>query len=849
MIKKLLCALYAAAVLAVSAYAEDVRILKGKVAEKSGSNPLEYVTVALADTSGRVLDGATADSSGSFSLKFPSVSADAAELIYSLVGYKDLRLPLADAVEKVEGGIGILKTVCLEDDPQMLSGAVVADKRPLIEHRFDRLVLNVSELAVAKTGNALDVLKSSPGVTVDKDGNVQLNGQTVSVWIDGRPSQMSGKDLETWLSGSTGDTIEKVELISNPSSKYDAEGSGGIINIKTKKGFMKGLNGSVRVGGGIDFLPDISWNGSVSANIMYRTVKTNTSFNVSPNYYGDTDGAGEFKVYGADNTNRQISNSMLKGYWRGMNISLGNDWNISKKDVLGVIFRTSLSDNASETLPGSTITDYRNYGLEGEYVYSLLNSKSDSRNGSGRYSANINYTRTFDETKMSELTLNADYSRTGGKVANWQRNVFDRESLAPEAAASRDYGFDDRTRRILDLYSFKADWSQVFWKNTGRLEAGAKAAVSITRNWFGKYDYIYGNPGAEPSGTLSETPSERNDFTYREQVYAAYFNVAKQFSPKWSAQAGLRGEYTVQLGDWMAGTNPDGTSAGTKRTYTDYFDFFPSAFVSYTPSQKVILTANFSYRISRPKYWQMNPFRQYINATTYTQGNPALNPSYSRNASLSAVLFSRLTLSAGYSHNRNYSDTQVPIYDRGNGMMGLVYANAGVQQSVYASASVSELPLAKWWNLTVNATYFYNNFEAYPEVSEGIGDNFTNGGHMFYGYFSTTFFLPRSFKLSIDGWGATPQIAGYYTVSPMLMFGFSAEKSFMDGLGQLAFRVNDFANTFKSDVYMKSAGTTVYRLRDGYGNIGLSLSFTWRFGTSASASRRNVGTLDEESRM
>lgn len=851
-LKKLLCLAGVIYITMFSMNADDIRSLKGEVMEKISGTPLPYVTIALADTSGRVLGGATSDSSGVFILNVPSGAGihAAASLVYSFVGYREYRVSLGDAVEKVENGTGILHPVAMEEDAQMLAGAVVAGKRPLLEHHFDRIVLNVSELAVAQTGNALDVLKSSPGVTVDKDGNVQLNGQTVAVWIDGRPSQMSGKDLETYLLGSTGDTIEKVELISNPSAKYDAEGSGGIINIRTKKGFMKGLNGSVMVSAGMDFFPEISWNGSLSANVMYKTEKTNTSFSYSPSYYGSRSLTEEIKLYGEGNTSRQISESRSDGYWLGHNVSLGNDWTISKKDVLGLMFRTTISDNGSHIMPGSKIEDYRNFGNADQYLYSVMDSRTDNLSGSRRYSVNLNYTRTFDESRLQELTLNADYDRTNGRVGNVQSNIFDKDLLAPDASGLEDYGFEDNTRRILDLYSLKADYSQTFWKSTGRIEAGAKAAVSNTRNWFSRYDYIYeAADGLLASAVLPDVPSERNDFTYNEQVYAAYLNVAKQFSQKWNAQLGVRGEYTVQLGDWMTGMNPDGTPSGTKRTYKDYFDFFPSAYVCYMPSMKAILTASYSYRISRPKYWQMNPFRQYLNATTYSQGDPALSPSYSQNASLSAVLFSRMTISLGYSGNRNYSETQVPVYDRETGMMGLVFANAGIQQGAYASVSVSEQPVTKWWNFTFSGSYYYSWFNAYPGLSSGMGDDFTNKGGMFNGYFSTTFFLPKSFKISVDGWGATSQTAGYYTVSPMLMLGFNAEKSFLDGRGRLALRVNDFANTFRTNVYIRQDGTDTYSMKNGSGNLGVSVSFTWRFGTASSSSRKNVGTLDEDSRM
>ena len=253
---------------------DKIITLKGKVI--SGSSPLEFVTVALSDSSGTVISGATTDSAGVYHIGFPSGAGDSRylKLLFSLVGYKDKVMVFPDSgisgqgtadivsIASLDGDVAVISPVSMEEDARMLSEAVVSGKRPLVEHQFDRLVLNVSELAVAQTGDALDVLKSSPGVTVDKDGNVKLNGSTVSVWIDGRPSNMSGADLEAFLKGSEGSSIEKVELITNPSAKYDAEGSGGIINIKTRKAFMKGFSGTLRANYGMRFSPKTVYSGT-----------------------------------------------------------------------------------------------------------------------------------------------------------------------------------------------------------------------------------------------------------------------------------------------------------------------------------------------------------------------------------------------------------------------------------------------------------------------------------------------------------------------------------------------------------------------------------------------------------
>lgn len=830
---------------------EDVRYVKGIVVEAGTGTPLEFVTVALEDTSGRVWAGATTDSAGVYSIRISDRGRAAVSnsLMFSLVGYKEKSFSFTDLEAgtgasgaeypecAVAGGVMELGPVALEEDARMLEGARVSGDRPLIEHQFDRLVLNVSELAVAQTGDALDVLKSSPGVTVDTDGNIKLNGSVVAVWIDGRPSNMSGADLEAWLKGSDGASIEKVELITNPSAKYDAEGSGGIIDIKTRKGFLKGLSGTVGTRLGVRCAPGILPEASLSANVMYRTDKTNTYFHYTPSYSGFMFEADQTKYYGEARPMREESTAATKSTWLGHNVRLGNDWNITDKDILGVIFRFSTSSSRGWDVNPYALSNYIDAGTSSESLYSSISGQNPSDGRNPSCAINLNYTRTFDKEQNQELTLNADYYRTDSRSLASQRNEYVYRTDEAVADGLADYGFDEDKRNLLDLWSFKADYSQTVFNRTGRLEAGVKAAYSSTKNWFSRYDFDFETMN---QGALTE----RNDFKYDEQVYAAYLNIAKKFSEKWNAQAGVRGEYTVQDGDWMM------TSAENTRSHRDYFDFFPSIFLSYAPSQKAVLSASWSYRISRPKYWQLNPFREYVTATSYTQGDMELKPSYSHNVSLTAVLFSRLSLSTGYSHTDNFSDIQTPLLDKSTGVMGLIYTNAGTYRIVYATASLSELPLTKWWNLTANLTWSYNRFDAYEELAQKVyGEPYSDVSNNLNAYMSTTFFLPKNFKLGVDGWMTTPQSAGYIKVKPMGRLNFSLVKTLWDGKGTLALYLYDVLNTGDCDIYMENDGKMIYKIDQRQCQSGVTVGFTWRFGSNGHQQRRNVGTLEEESRL
>ena len=810
--------------------------LKGIVRDSGTYEPVEFVTVALADTSGTVIAGATTDSTGRYSMDLSGITSDC-RLLFSLIGYKERVVALAGCLDGNVDGTAEIPPVLMEPDAQMLAAAKVSGERPLLEYKFDRLVMNVSELAVAQTGDALDVLKSSPGVTVDKDGNVKLNGSSVAVWIDGRPSNMSGADLQTYLQGSEGSAIESVELITNPSAKYDAEGSGGIINIKTKKSFMKGFSGTMRAIGGVSFIPYTDFYGNLSADLRYKTGKTNTFFQYTPSTNSSTYTIEEMKLYGEGNGMRQESSADTRTKRHAHHFRLGNDWHISDKDIFGAIVDLTWYRSAASYIEPNIVKDYMAAGTPEESLYSEFAGENNSTATQPNYSVNLNYTRTFDESLNQELTLNADYYRTESATGRKMRNIYSFLSQEAADAGLQNNGFDDDMDRKLDLYSFKADYSQSLFNQTGRLEAGLKAAYSATDNRYGMYDYDF--------VAQSFSLRERNDFTYGEQVYAAYFNLSKQFDEKWNAQAGLRGEYTVQEGNWMLGSDSN------RRSFKDYFDLFPSVFLSYAPSQKAMLSASYSYRISRPKYWQLNPFRDYASATSYTQGNIELEPSYSHNLQLGGVFFHRLSVSGGFNVTNNFSDVQTPVLDRETGVMGLLYSNAGEQYTAYASLSLSELPITKWWNVTANLSYLYLAFSAYDDLSELVyGGSYSNSSNAFQGYASTTFLLPENFKFGIDGWITTPASMGYFNIHAMGGLNFSLIKTFVDGKYTLALYASDVLNTADTRGYMENSGVRTYVLDQDYSNTGFTLSFTWRFGNNASQGRqRNVGNLDEATRL
>ncbi|MCF0168035.1 MAG: carboxypeptidase-like regulatory domain-containing protein, partial [Bacteroidales bacterium] len=239
--------------------------VKGKVFDKESSAPMQYASVVISTADSTIVAaGATAED-GSFSLNAKEGNY---RLTVSFMSYKDYKADIS-----VGKGGADLGSIELEADAESLQTAVVQARRPVIESKLDKLIMNVSEAATTQGSNARDVLCKAPGVAIDKDGNVTLNGQAVAVWIDGRPSNLSGRDLEALLKSTDASTLDKLEIMAHPSAKYDAAGSGGIIDIKLKKNHLKGLNGSVNVSGGGWYYDKFESSLSGSLNLGYRSEK------------------------------------------------------------------------------------------------------------------------------------------------------------------------------------------------------------------------------------------------------------------------------------------------------------------------------------------------------------------------------------------------------------------------------------------------------------------------------------------------------------------------------------------------------------------------------------------------
>jgi len=372
-------------IVSIGTFAETIT---GKVTSRQGE-AMPFVTVSVLSQDSTLVTGAITDEQGAYSLEAPSRGYI---LQASFVGYKT-----------AFGGPDFV----LQEETEQLAEVEVKAKRPLIERQMDKLVMNVSQSPLAAGSNGNDILRRAPGVRIDKDGNITVNGKSVEIYIDGKPSYLSGQQLKAMLDGTDGNTIEKIEIISNPSAKYDASGQGGIINIKTKRNMMRGLNGMLSAAYGGMYFGDVKrWlqMDMVSLNLNYRGEKTYTFGQLTQVFAQNDIDFETGRTMPATDSSKSTSNYSCSGYDIGFQyymMKAGNDWYIDSTNTFGFIVQVPYM------IASQSVIDGRNIGYTVQGTDTTFSTTStSSRTKAPQHTANLNFTHTFSEALERELTVN-----------------------------------------------------------------------------------------------------------------------------------------------------------------------------------------------------------------------------------------------------------------------------------------------------------------------------------------------------------------------------------------------------------------------------------------------------------
>ncbi|HYK55925.1 MAG TPA: outer membrane beta-barrel protein, partial [Flavisolibacter sp.] len=570
-------------------------------------------------------------------------------------------------------------TAQLSIQPAGLQGVVVTAKKPFIERKIDKLVLNVENSSLAAGSTAMEVLEKAPGVSVDKEDNISFQGkQGVLVLLDGKPTYMSNADLANFLRSMQSGQIETIELITNPSAKYDATGSSGIINIRTKKNKSLGANGSITAGAG--YGETWKYNGNLSANYRNQKINLFGNYTHSNNRNKRTiDIERSSNLNGEDTYFSQWGHSERNN--RNHNFKAGLDYYLNSKNTIGVLV-TGYNNTANEVSG-----NYTQIGKTRQQSDSAVDTKSSIRGLNKNMAYNINYRSVLDSLGQ-ELTIDADYSRFTSK----DRSAYDNYYLHPQGGSLKDpYFMKNTTPSTISIKAFKADYVYPYSREM-KLEMGVKSSWVKTGNdlWF---EELIG-------GAWQNNSSRSNRFIYDEKINAAYINVSRAFKAT-SIQTGLRAEHTSSTGNSVT------TGKIVKRRY---LDFFPSVFVHQTLSEKNTLSFSYSRRVDRPNYQSLNPFVYFLDQYTYEQGNPFLNPQYTHSLEMTYAYKRKYSATVGYNLTRAVM-MEVILPDTSNKALYQTTLNLD-QQRFYNLTLNAPVRISKWWNTNSNITLFHMSFKA-----------------------------------------------------------------------------------------------------------------------------------------
>ena len=719
---------------------------------------------------------------------------------------------------EVKGSDISVPSFSLKQVPNNMNNVTVTAKKPFIETRLDKTIVNVDASPTNAGSTAMDVLEKSPGIMVNNDGTISLLGkQGVIVMLDGKPTYLSAGDLANMLKNMPASALDQIEIMTNPSAKYDATGNSGMINIKTKKGMNNGFNGSIMLGATTSiykmddklyFMP----RSQNSFNFNYRKYKFNFFGNYNPNFNRgrnvlDIDAKqinslGELKGYTDQQTKFKFGNF-------NQTLKLGLDWYADSKNIFGVVASGFLFNGHPTPV---TVNNVLN--LDHSLRYQLI-SEADNDISFNNFTGNINWKHSFN-SKGHELTADFDYVKYA--------TVSDLLLITDTYNGSLQYQNTSQLKGHLpgdiDIYSLKSDYTKPI-KN-GRVDAGFKSSYVSNDN---KVDY-HQSKGA---GWVRDD-IRSNHFIYDENINAAYVNINQQIK-KWSFQGGMRVE----------NTNSKGNQVTTKTEFsTNRTDFFPTAFVSYALDKKNQFTASYGRRIARPNYQDLNPFIFFLDTLTYRQGNIYLTPQYTHNLELKHAFKGKLITSLNYSEtNDMISQIIVPV-EGGDGTIKKLTPDNVASFKNLGMSITAPAKIAKWWNINL-FTNVYNNHYVGVVDSTAVELQFTS----FTANLTNSFTFPHGFSGEISGFYRHKTLDGLTKMEPIYQMSIGLSKQVMKGKGTVRLNVRDPFAWQKFEGYNKYANVDNHF--SNHPDVRqVTATFSLRFGKQTQQQQRRIGSSQEE---
>ena len=778
--------------------------VSGKLIDEQGK-PADYATVSLLkakDTS--VVAGTLSDENGLY--HFDHVGTGSYIIKATSVGYDNtFSQPFTVSADSVT--VGILKMTSLRHNLKEVS---ISATKPTIEHLADRTVMNVANSVLATGNNAMDILERAPGVTVDKDDNISLKGkQGVTVMINDKLTYLSTTALATLLRSTDGSSIQSIEIITNPSAKYDAAGSSGIINIKIKKNKISGTNGTASVTGGVgtyvktseDFsINHKDGNLNVYASINHGNIPQARILDIDRSVTG-TDGIPTYFK----------QTSFMPQTTNYTNYSFGADYDTSPTNSIGFSVNgysnSNYQHNTNVTNIGSTPNGPPD---SSQTTYSKMNSTYKN------IAFDLNDTYKLD-TLGQELDVDLDYSRFNNNGnANYGTYYAPYEGVTQPPMLIR-----NQTPSTIDIRAVKIDYTKPLTK-TLKFEAGAKYSDVKTDNDLEAQKQ-------DSTGAYVNDTTRTNRFIYDEKIAAAYVNLTKTWKNT-SVEFGLRAEYTTSRGDLVTQD-----SVAERK----YLNLFPSAFFSHTFNDKNDISFSYSRRIDRPDYSDLNPFVYYLDQYTYSEGNPFLRPQYTNSFEFDYTYNKSINLSLNYAHTTDEIQ-EIILTDTKDEASYETHLNLQ-SEDAYSVSVNAPFTFTKWWSGNLDANSFYLKFK-----SDTLFGGTLSKGQLAYNLKLTQTFTFAGFKTEVFGNYQSALTDGIYQIKPRYSVDAGISRSIDNKKLNIKFSVDDIFNTRRNDldVFYQSDNITIRQKSE---TRIARLSLTYNFGNTSIKKREHKSAVQDES--
>jgi len=793
-------------VLTVYAETEKGAQITGKVIDASTKQGMEFANISLRKTGSKeFIKGTVSDQLGTFRLD--GVSNGNYVVAVSVVGYAtfEKELTIGTGQKTIN-----LRNILLKEDTQLLNEVQVVGQRSQMKFEIDRKVFNVDQSLATAGGSASDVLGNIPSVQVDPEGEVSLRGNSsVTVWINGKESGLSADNRAQILEQLPAESIERVEVITNPSAKYNPEGTAGIINIVLKKNRKAGYYGSLQAG------VDTRGGYNAAGNVNFSSGKFESFVNV---------GTRVRKSEGEGYTNRQNldDNGNPVSYLN----QLRNDEDTRKPVIarMGTTYHATDKDHFSFSgfglLGRGDETDWLNYtsNIPGSFTNSLRTSAEKRKMNIGNFE--IGYKRDFSE--KSNLDLSASYNL----VNITPESSFLQVSNYAGGTSTSSYQFQENVMKPRK-WEFQADYVTEFGEQN-KIEAGYKGEFLTSKSKVSTYS-------GTSEGNAAFNEGLYNNFTYDQNVNALYATYSKRIN-RFGIQLGLRGEHT-RTNTNSLGYNQSETDHPAYKD--DYFSFYPSAFLSYQLPSNNELQLNYTRRVSRPWGGQLNPFVNLTDSTNISYGNPLLLPQYSNSLELNYIKnWENHTLSASL-YYRNTDNVIQRISYRDGDIMKSTFENIAKTQSA-GTELILKNNLFRMIDLTSTLNFYYNKLDGFSYLPAGATTPVVGEADEDFSWSA------RIIANVMLPWGVSLQATGDYNSRELVAQGYrkanhaidlGLRKSFLDRKLSLTINTRDLLNSRKRETITSGSG---FSQESVFARSGRTVGFTltYNFGNMKGSSKR-----------